>query len=52
MIQIVKSNAEEKRLLAGERVRTRHTDTKAEEQAMTADRERAHTRSKHERGRE
>jgi len=48
----MKPNAVEKRLLAGERAQTRHTETKAKEQARTADRERAHTRSKHERGRE
>ena len=48
----MKPNAEEKRLLAGERAQTRHTDTKAEEYARTAQRERAHTRSIHERGRQ
>ena len=48
----MKPNAEEKRLLAGERAQTRHTDTEAEEYARTAQRERAHTRSKHETERE
>ena len=46
----MKPNAVEKRLLAGERAQTRHTDTEAEEQSRTADRERAHTTSRHERG--
>ena len=48
----MKPNAEEKRLLAGEKAQTRHTDTEAKEHSRTADRERAHTRSRHERGRE
>lgn len=38
----MKPNAEEKRLLAGERAQTRHTDTKAEECTRTAQRERGH----------